>query len=365
MLFKKNREKAQEEKRQQEAIDQHEKELRDKLSEAEDEFRDSKGHLTKDIILEEDKKSGLFGKMKFGLKKTKKMFLGDLIGSPTDEPIDEEFIEDLEEQLLAADLGVSTTTKVIGILEKKWGDLDIQTQKEAIEELKRIIENIMSQGSKELPFASAGPTIYLFVGVNGVGKTTSIGKLAAMYKKQGKKVLVAAGDTFRAAAIEQLQQWAKRSEVDFISKAVNSDPSATIYEATSKAVYEDYNVLLCDTSGRLHTKKNLMEELKKIQRVIKKILPSAPHATFLVLDANTGQNAIIQTKEFKELIGLDGLIVTKLDGTAKGGVVIGIVNEFEVPIYFIGVGEGVEDLQSFDARAFAEALFDKSDNKSE
>lgn len=191
-----------------------------------------------------------------------------------------------------------------------------------------------------------------------MGKTTSIGKIAAKLRKEGKKVLVAAGDTFRAAAIEQLEEWCKRAEVDIVKKEINSDPAATIYEAATRAKEEGYDILLCDTSGRLHTKKNLMEELHKMQKVLQKIIPESPHASILVLDANTGQNAIMQTKEFRSLIGLHGLIVTKLDGTAKGGVIIGIVNEFEIPVYFVGVGEGIDDLQPFSARLFAESLFE-------
>ena len=237
-------------------------------------------------------------------------------------------------------------------------NIEINTQSEAVETVKTVISSILDQGNVDIPFASTGPTVYLFVGVNGVGKTTSIAKIAAKLKQDGKKVLVAAGDTFRAAAIEQLNEWCIRVGVELVSKEINSDPSATMYEAASKAVEENYDVLLCDTSGRLHTKKNLMDELAKMQRVLKKVIPEAPHASVLVLDANTGQNAIMQTKEFSTIIGLHGLIITKLDGTAKGGVVIGIVNEFELPVYYIGVGEGLDDLQPFSAKVFAESLFE-------
>jgi len=232
----------------------------------------------------------------------------------------------------------------------------IRTQSQAISTLKVLVANILDLGSKPLPVAVAGPTVYLFVGVNGVGKTTSIGKLAAQYKAQGKKVLVAAGDTFRAAAIEQLVHWCEQVGVDCMAKTQGSDPSATFFEAATRAKEGGYDILLCDTSGRLHNKKHLMDELSKMVRSLKKVLPTAPHASLLVLDANTGQNAIAQTREFSEVIGLDGLIITKLDGTAKGGVIIGIVNEFEKPVYFVGVGERVEDLLTFSAQEFAQGL---------
>jgi fused signal recognition particle receptor len=181
--------------------------------------------------------------------------------------------------------------------------------------------------------------------------------MAHQLRQSGKKVLVAAGDTFRAAAIEQLEEWCRRAGVDIVAKEINSDPAAVMYEAASRAVEEAYDVLLCDTSGRLHTKKNLMDELAKMHKVLQKIIPEAPHASLLVLDANTGQNAIVQTREFAALIGLSGLVITKLDGTAKGGVIIGIVNEFEIPVYYVGIGEGLDDLQPFSARVFADSLF--------
>ena len=198
------------------------------------------------------------------------------------------------------------------------------------------------------------------VGVNGVGKTTTIGKIASQYVEDGKKVLLGAGDTFRAAAIEQLQQWAERAGCDLVSKEAGSDPSSVMYETISKAVSEDYDVVICDTAGRLHTKKNLMEELKKMVRVIRKQIPEAPHQILLVLDASTGQNAIFQTREFLEATELTGLVITKLDGTSKGGVIIGIVNEFDVPVRYIGIGEQIRDLRSFDPKAFADSLFFKS-----
>jgi fused signal recognition particle receptor len=286
------------------------------------------------------------------------MLVGGLMDLSVDDPIDDDFLEDLEDSLLAADLGINTTSKILDIIEKQVDNKTLNTQSEAVEVVKTTITNILDRGDQLLPAAESGPTVFLFVGVNGVGKTTSIGKIAAQFKAEGKKVLVAAGDTFRAAAIEQLAEWCNRAGVDIVKKDINSDPSATMYEAASKAVKEKYDILLCDTSGRLHTKKNLMDELFKMQKVLQKIIPEAPHSSLLVLDANTGQNAIMQTKEFSGQIGLDGLIVTKLDGTAKGGVIIGIVNEFEIPVFYVGVGEGIQDLQPFSARFFADSLFE-------
>jgi len=361
MLFnKKKKEAKQAEKEQRLLAEKKAQEISAQLQSVEKEYQSREKTLEKDLRAPDDgpKKSSLFSKFKKGLAKTKHLLVGGLMELSGDKPIDDDFLDDLEERLLASDLGLTTTEKIIGLVEKKVTDLEVKTQTEAINAVKNIIHNILDFGDPNLPMAASGPTVYLFVGVNGVGKTTSIGKIAARLRQQGRKVLVAAGDTFRAAAIEQLAEWCRRAEVDILAREINSDPAATMYEATEKAIRENYDVLLCDTSGRLHTKKNLMEELAKMQKVIRKNIPEAPHASLLVLDANTGQNAILQTREFSSLIGLDGLIVTKLDGTAKGGVVIGIVNEFEIPISFIGVGEGIDDLQPFSARVFADSLFD-------
>ena len=224
--------------------------------------------------------------------------------------------------------------------------------------IKTEISNILDKQYPEVGTSDAKPPlVLLMVGVNGVGKTTTIGKIASQYVEDGKKVLLGAGDTFRAAAIEQLQQWAERAGCDFVSKVAGSDPSSVMYETISKAVSEDYDVVICDTAGRLHTKKNLMEELKKMVRVIRKQIPEAPHQILLVLDASTGQNAIFQTREFLEATELTGLVITKLDGTSKGGVIIGIVNEFDVPVRYIGIGEQIRDLRPFDPKAFADSLF--------
>ncbi len=361
MLFnKKKKEEKKAEKERQKQVERKAQEISEQIESVEKEYQTQSQILEKEIELpkEVNEKQSFFSRFKKGLSKTKHMLVGGLMELSGDEPIDDDYLDDLEERLLASDLGLHTTEKIIDIIEKKTAAFEIKSQSEAVDTVKNVIHNILDYGDLSLPTAEKGPTVYLFVGVNGVGKTTSIGKIAAKFKQEGKKVLVAAGDTFRAAAIEQLAEWCKRADVDIIAKDINSDPAATMFEATAKAADENYDVLLCDTSGRLHTKKNLMDELSKMQKVIKKNIPDAPHASLLVLDANTGQNAIMQTKEFSALIGLDGLIITKLDGTAKGGVVIGIVNEFEVPIYYIGVGEGLDDLQPFSARLFADSLFE-------
>jgi fused signal recognition particle receptor len=361
MLF--NKTKKAEKKELQEKkkkFEEKSRELAGKLASAEQELKEKQSLLTKDIETPtiEGESKGFFQKFKSGISKTKRMLVGGLMDLSVDDPIDDDFLEDLEDSLLAADLGINTTSKILDIIEKQVDNKTLNTQSEAVEVVKTTITNILDRGDQLLPAAESGPTVFLFVGVNGVGKTTSIGKIAAQFKAEGKKVLVAAGDTFRAAAIEQLAEWCNRAGVDIVKKDINSDPSATMYEAASKAVKEKYDILLCDTSGRLHTKKNLMDELFKMQKVLQKIIPEAPHSSLLVLDANTGQNAIMQTKEFSGQIGLDGLIVTKLDGTAKGGVIIGIVNEFEIPVFYVGVGEGIQDLQPFSARFFADSLFE-------
>ncbi len=361
MLFnkkKKEEKRALKEKKKQ--FEEKAQEYSEEISKAEQAIKEKEVSLEKEIKApeSEEEKSGFFQKFKKGISKTKKMLIGGLMDLAVEDPIDDDFLDDLEDSLLAADLGVTTATKILDIIEQKVDKSEIETQSQAIDIVKSTIAGILDKGDLQLPVASKGPTVYLFVGVNGVGKTTSIGKIAANFKAQGKKVLVAAGDTFRAAAIEQLQEWAVRADVDIVKKEINSDPSATMYEAATKAIEGGYDILLCDTSGRLHTKKNLMDELSKMRRVLKKVIPEAPHASLLVLDANTGQNAILQTKEFTAHAGLDGLIVTKLDGTAKGGVIIGIVNEFEIPVYYVGVGEGINDLQPFSARLFSESLFE-------
>ena len=361
MIFNKtSKEEKQRLKEDRIASDLKTKELEEQIQSKEEELQSDQGTLSKDLTLvePEEENQGAFQKFRQGLKKTSKKIMNELGLIPGAQEIDDDFLENLEERLLAADMGVKTTQRVMDVIDQKMRDRDITTTAEVIEVVKQVIKGVLDKKSSDPIQSDGGPLVYLFVGVNGVGKTTSIGKIAAQFKAEGKKVLVAAGDTFRAAAIDQLVEWCRRSDVDCVAKGENSDPSATMYEAAERAKNENYDILLCDTSGRLHTKKNLMDELLKMDRVLKKVIPQAPHQSYLVLDANTGQNAINQTKEFSELINLDGLIITKLDGTAKGGVVIGIVNEFDIPIRYIGVGEAIDDLRSFSASMFTESLFD-------
>ena len=268
-----------------------------------------------------------------------------------------QLLDDLEEVLIGSDIGPETTQRILDAITEKVERVELSSPQVLQSEIQLEIKKIMSKTYAVLGTSERKPLILLFVGVNGVGKTTTIGKIAAQYRQQGKKVLMGAGDTFRAAAIEQLVEWSRRADCDIVQKDPGSDPSAVMYETVQKGIDEDYDVVICDTAGRLHTKKNLMEELKKMVRVIRKLIPDAPHEILLVLDATTGQNAIFQTREFMEATDLTGLIITKLDGTSKGGVVIGIVNEFDIPVRYIGVGEQVEDLRPFDAQQFTESIF--------
>jgi fused signal recognition particle receptor len=304
----------------------------------------------------EEKKS-IFKKMKEGLSKTRKGITGRI-----DEllryyrEIDDDFFDDLEETLIISDIGYETSNKIIEDLRKrvkdeKIGDVD---QIKAI--LKENISQILEKDSKGLDLPS--PTVILVVGVNGVGKTTTIGKLANILRSNGKKVLLAAADTFRAAAAEQLEIWANRAGVDIVRHNEGSDPAAVVYDAIQAAKSRDRDVLICDTAGRLHNKKNLMNELEKIKRVIDREMPEAHREVLLILDATTGQNAISQASMFKDTVGITGIVLTKLDGTAKGGVVIAIKSQLDIPIYYIGVGEQMDDLQPFDPQAFAEGLFE-------
>jgi fused signal recognition particle receptor len=271
--------------------------------------------------------------------------------------IDEEVLEGLEEALLGADIGPETTEQILEVVTSRVERQELRDVNALREVIKEEIVRILH---KEVPIPTVvdrKPLVLMFVGVNGVGKTTTIGKIAAQYRRDGHRVLMGAGDTFRAAAIEQLTEWSCRAECDIIAKSQGVDPSSVMYEAVEKAVREEYDVVICDTAGRLHTKKNLMEELRKMVRVIRKIIPDAPHEVLLVLDATTGQNAIFQAREFREAADLTGIVMTKLDGTAKGGVIIGIVNEFDIPVRYIGVGEGIEDLRPYDAKQFTDSLF--------
>ena len=297
-------------------------------------------------------------RLRKGVDKTRTQLLNNLSDAVLGKKeISDELLDDLEEVLISSDIGPETTQRILEAITAKVERKELTNPQVLQTEIQREIQHIMSKAYSVPGTADRKPLILLFVGVNGVGKTTTIGKIAAQYRQQGKKVLMGAGDTFRAAAIEQLVEWSKRADCDITQKDAGSDPSAVMYETVKKGLDEDYDVVICDTAGRLHTKKNLMEELKKMVRVIRKLIPDAPHEVLLVLDATTGQNAIFQTREFMEAADLTGLIITKLDGSSKGGVVIGIVNEFDVPVRYIGVGEQVEDLRPFDAQQFTESLF--------
>ncbi|WP_331428901.1 signal recognition particle-docking protein FtsY [Desulfovibrio sp. TomC] len=316
--------------------------------------------LALDLEDEEDERNRLFLKLSEGLAKTKEQIVKRIDGMlGRHSVIDEAFWEELEEILIMADVGFEPAAKLLGNLRekvRKRGTTDPAVFKEILrEELSELF-----RPNKTIR-AINPPEVVMMIGVNGVGKTTTIAKLAHRDMMRGKKVLIAAGDTFRAAAIEQLQIWAKRVGAEFYSKGANSDPAAVAYEAMDKALAEGFDVLYLDTAGRLHTKTNLMEELHKIHRVVGKKHPGAPHRSVLVLDATTGQNALSQVKLFKEAAGVDEIILTKLDGTAKGGVVVGIALSFGVPITYIGLGEKMEDLRPFDGQDFAKALLGVDD----
>ncbi len=300
---------------------------------------------------------GFFDKLKNGLKKTRDSIaekIDGVLGMFT--KIDEDLFSELEEILITADIGVETSMDIIERLKEEVKKRRITDASGIKDILKDIIEDILNQRSFKLEIPEE-QLVLVIIGVNGVGKTTSIGKIANLYKSKGKKVLLAAGDTFRAAAIEQLDLWANRVGADIIKHPEGKDPAAVVFDALGALKAKKYDVLICDTAGRLHTKKNLMEELKKIYRIIDKELPNANCKTLLVLDATTGQNAVSQAKTFKEAVGIDGLVLTKLDGTAKGGIVISINKELDIPVCLIGVGEGVDDLQEFNPKDFVNALF--------
>jgi len=276
-----------------------------------------------------------------------------LVGKST---VDDETLDILEELLLTADVGIDTTVKIIDRLEARVARDKYLHVSELESILREEIESLITIPN-QTEQNTTSPHIILVVGINGVGKTTTIGKLAALYKQAGKQVILGAADTFRAAAIEQLKMWGERVGVPVVAHDMHTDPSAVAYETVQKAIQEQVDVAIIDTAGRLHTKVNLMNELSKIRRTIEKLIPSAPHEVFLVLDATTGQNAFVQTKAFTEATAVNGLVVTKLDGTAKGGVVIGIIDQFHIPVKYIGVGEQIDDLQLFDEKSFVETLF--------
>ena len=299
---------------------------------------------------------GFFDKLKLGLGKTRDS-LNDKINSVFSNfrKVDEELLEELEEILIMSDIGVDTSVEIIGRLRNRIKKEKIESEEDVKNALREEMKKILDEEENGLDL-SKKPTVILVVGVNGVGKTTSIGKIANNLRKQGKKVVVAAADTFRAAAVEQLEIWAKRADVDIVKKNEGSDPASVVYDSIKITKEKNADVLICDTAGRLHTKKYLMDELLKIGKVIEKELPDAEKETLMVIDSTTGQNAIIQVKAFKEVVPITGLILTKLDGTAKGGVVIGIVNENSIPVKFVGVGEKIDDMEVFNSKDFVDAI---------
>ena len=299
----------------------------------------------------------LFENLKSGLTKTRDA-LTDKINEALNlaVSIDDDLYEELEEILIMSDVGMDTTIAIIERLKEKIRKEKINDINEVKPALKAVIKEMMLEGA-EAEESSSDKKVLLIIGVNGVGKTTSIGKLAAKNKSAGKKVLLAAADTFRAAAIDQLEVWSSRANVDIIRHSEGSDPAAVVFDAISAAKSRGVDLLICDTAGRLHNKKNLMDELGKIGRIVEREFEEASKETYLVLDATTGQNAVVQAKQFMEVCPIDGIILTKLDGTAKGGVVISIKHSLNIPVKYIGVGEGIDDLQEFDAESFAEALF--------
>ena len=303
-------------------------------------------------------KKGFFGRLKSGLTKTRESLVKgiDSLFSGYSE-LDDDFYEELEEILIMADLGINVTTEIIDNLKAKAKEEKIKETKECKQLLIETIKNQMSVSETAYDFENK-KSVVLMIGVNGVGKTTTVGKLAGQLKENGKKVMVAAADTFRAAAIEQLTEWAHRANVDIIAGQEGSDPASVVYDAVNAAKARNADVLICDTAGRLHNKKNLMEELRKISRIITNEYPEAYIETLIVLDGTTGQNALVQAKQFSEVADISGIVLTKLDGTAKGGIAIAIQSEMDIPVKYIGIGEKIDDLQKFNPEEFVNALFE-------
>lgn len=299
---------------------------------------------------------GFFEKLKQGLGKTKNS-ISEKINNVFSNfrKVDEELLEELEEVLIMSDIGVNTSTQIIDELRTKIKREKIEDEEDVKKALKEIMKNLLDVGDTSLNLENK-PAVILFIGVNGAGKTTSIGKIANKLVKEGKKVVVAAADTFRAAAVEQLEVWCERSNSIIVKKEEGSDPASVVFEAIQKTKELNADVLICDTAGRLHNKKNLMDELSKINKIINRELPDSSKETLLVLDSETGQNAIAQVKAFKETADITGIVLTKLDGTAKGGAVIGIANENKIPVKFIGVGEKIDDMEEFNSEDFLNAI---------
>lgn len=299
---------------------------------------------------------GFFDKLKQGLNKTKTS-IDDKINNVFSNfrKVDEDLLEELEEALIMSDIGMDTSVQIIDNLRTRAKKEKIEDEESIRKALREEMESMLSQLDNSLNIETT-PAVILVVGVNGVGKTTSIGKIANKLQKQGKKVMLAAADTFRAAAVEQLEIWANRVGCDIVKKEEGADPASVVFDAIRQAKANNVDVLICDTAGRLHNKKNLMDELSKINKIIDRELPNSSKETMLVIDGTTGQNAISQTKAFKEIVNITGIILTKLDGTAKGGVVLGISNENKIPIKFIGVGEQIDDMEEFNAEEFVNAI---------
>lgn len=298
---------------------------------------------------------GVLRSLSDGLAKTRKSF-ADKVGSLIlGEKIDEAFLDELEEALIASDVGVETASLVLKDLKERFKRNELSSPAQVKDRLRQILLEILSARSSVFSL-TAVPAVVLVVGVNGTGKTTTIGKLAYRLQAEGKKVMLAAGDTFRAAASEQLSIWGERSGIPVIKHKEGADPGAVVFDAVSAAKARAVDVLIVDTAGRLHTKSNLMEELKKVTRIVSRELPGAPHETLLVLDGNTGQNALAQAKIFHEAVGVTGIVLTKLDGTSKGGIVFAIYKELSIPVKFVGIGEAIEDLREFDPKEFVDAL---------
>lgn len=312
----------------------------------------------------DSKKKGFFGRLVSGLTKTRNSIADSFSSVFAANHIDEDFYEELEEILIMADMGVSTTMNILDELRDEVKKQHIKEPKDCQELLVSIIKNQMSLEENAYDYEQK-KSVVMVIGVNGVGKTTSIGKLASQFRKNGKKVMMAAADTFRAAAIEQLTEWANRSQVDIISQKEGADPSAVVFDALKAAKARKTDILLIDTAGRLHNKKNLMDELSKMNRIIDREYPDACRETLIVLDGTTGQNALEQAKQFKQVADIDGIILTKLDGTAKGGIAIAIHAELGVPVKYIGVGEGIDDLQKFDPESYVNAIFAKEEDVEE
>lgn len=307
---------------------------------------------------EKPEKKSWLAKLSSGLRKTRQQLGSGIVNLlKGKKKLDAETLETLESILLRADVGVEATQAILDRLTQHLSRKELKETETVMEVLKEQLTALLSPYAKPLT-VSAKPTIFLMVGINGAGKTTSIAKMAHYYQAQGKKVILAAGDTFRAAAIEQLQVWGERNKVTVIAQQKGADSASVIFDAVQAAQARHYDLLLADTAGRLHTQQNLMVELEKIKRVMKKQNDEAPHETLLVVDAGMGQNALVQAEQFHQAIGLTGIILTKLDGTAKGGIIFAIAEKLKRPIYFVGVGEGIEDLKPFDAKAFVEALFE-------